>query len=91
MNDPHERKRLISRLSKMLDIGRGCLCGHFESCENCSSGSSLNEVRNEIKGLIEEIKHEHGVVGKELNFFGKASLINNAKAKIALDKLLERR
>jgi hypothetical protein len=71
MNDPHERKRLISRLSKMLDI------------------NSLREIKDAIKNLVEEIDQEREVVGKDSNFFGKASLQNYAKANLALNKMKE--
>ena len=48
-------KQIIRELEQIKNTGRGCLCGHFESCENCSPSSATNQIRGKIDKLIDRI------------------------------------
>ena len=50
------RKDLVDKLTAVTEIGRGCLCGHSEWCENCSPSSAVNQIRKGIRNIIQEIK-----------------------------------
>ena len=57
-------RQLIQKLTEIIETGGSCLCGHGEWCENCSSFSSLNTIKDKIKKLIEEIDYDNIQIDK---------------------------
>ena len=51
-----KEKVLIKKLENISKIGSGCMCGHGEWCENCSSFSVSNRIKDKIRLLIRELK-----------------------------------
>lgn len=48
---------LIARLEEIVREGnRGCLCGHFESCERCDPFSSTNRMLKMAHDLLMELR-----------------------------------
>lgn len=47
--------QIVEELERIRKLSGGCLCGHFESCEECSPDSSVHQIRTEIIKLREKI------------------------------------
>ena len=49
---------IADKIDDIVKRGRGCLCSLRESCENCRSGSQLNQLRNELRKYTAELRGE---------------------------------
>jgi hypothetical protein len=43
---------LLEALQAVLGADAGCLCGHFESCANCSPSPRMREAREKARAAI---------------------------------------
>ena len=42
----------LEKILKVIESAGGCMCGSWESCDNCSNYSSINILKKKIKEII---------------------------------------